>query len=1387
MGERSNIVSSTLIEDVPHRTNNNQFNRFNLPLENGQHATSSPLYGGHDDPARDTASNYPDEASSSQSREKPTNPFAINNDSSVVNFSAHLQRAKSLFTNRSYVSPRLKNYRMRNPRSSLYRSTSSLCDNNSVSSNASSAAMSSPFYNGQTTFGGASATSRRTCTTLNQDLLLHHRPKVPTNLVTSRSTSSLNSIGGSGSQSMSTTAKRILDVMSKYNTPLTEVRRISNALPSIAETSALNKRGKSILELESSVNEIDKTKRLLMKPNTPYNRPFGRNPIETALTTELHVPSMPELLQLKKFATNTMRIRDIASSNSDSVLNKPAPPPTGHTNQFKLSKTALNRADGDLDTSNNNKSVNNKNNNATSIVASAVAANEANIQDKYKIRSNINKRKVRKVSDGDSMPEPVNLPNISLVMDKKAEIKFSEPFKFQNLEQKSAAGTPDNGLQIPFKFKSSNTATATTPTKLAATINNKQEKRINGNDSDISKKFDISPSKYPISFPSQATTYGNRSVEHTVDSPIKPQPIQNCFKLTTTSFKFTEPIVLKAAPKSVESPTYNNFGRKFDYQFSEPTFVSADNTIESTKLKPEAAKSLTSNFKFDTKSADRIPSDSGICETTLGSNASKNSSVLAFKPATKDNGFSAGKTVSSSSTQLKDDDTFKSSIGATSSKTNISLTATKPVVDDVFKAIVSKQKSSWECSACMAQNDVSKSKCVCCAQPKDGGAPASTAPAATSAALATPKPVVDDVFKSIVNKQKSSWECSACMAQNDASKSKCVCCEQSRDVTAGATSGTTMPIKSQFSFGSNAANTTAPKSTFSFGSNPNAQATSVASGFSFGNLPAKTNPPAATTTTNNNQFVFGNLKSTEPISAAASVKKTDADDDKTKEKAVQKPTFSFGNPTVLPSTSSSSGTTVAAAAATAPVAPAVQPDDIFKSIAAKQKSESWECGDCMTKNQNSDEKCACCESPKPGCAPKTSEKKDFGLPLSSKFSFGTPSNTFSFGSKPAADSSKPGFQFGSLGSNAGTAGTSTAASTTITAPIPSIAGPDATKAANLFGGSSNKPEFAFSPPKPAIDSSAVKPAPASGFQFSFGSAAATATKPSVFGGKDISQDVTDTGPTPNLTSNKSVTVLENVLVKPATNGPNEATKPLFSFGQAPINSSSSSGIGSQSTVDQPSQAKKRPNTDPSDNNILVKAPATGSSAAFVFGQPQNVNNTSFSAIGSSPATNISTQQSSTAQQSTTQQQKPPPTFAFGTSKPSISTFPTVQPSFASSPFAFGASSPPSAAPVANAAAATAAAPLNTPSQPIFGSNVAFSSNPSALTSLGGFKTTFGSSAPAFGAAPSPNTEVSILFFEIKTFQVFFPLTYSCFVVFFLIQGSTTSNTTHVWIISIWCE
>jgi nuclear pore complex protein Nup153 len=62
-------------------------------------------------------------------------------------------------------------------------------------------------------------------------------------------------------------------------------------------------------------------------------------------------------------------------------------------------------------------------------------------------------------------------------------------------------------------------------------------------------------------------------------------------------------------------------------------------------------------------------------------------------------------------------------------------------------------------------------------------------------------------------------------------------------------------------------------------------------------------------------------------------------------------------------------------------------DDLFAKLVQKQKSQKWECDMCSAGNDESQLKCLCCESPKPGSAPQAKPSSSF---TSSSFSFGIP-------------------------------------------------------------------------------------------------------------------------------------------------------------------------------------------------------------------------------------------------------------------------------------------------------------------------------------------------------------------------------------------------------------
>ena len=66
-------------------------------------------------------------------------------------------------------------------------------------------------------------------------------------------------------------------------------------------------------------------------------------------------------------------------------------------------------------------------------------------------------------------------------------------------------------------------------------------------------------------------------------------------------------------------------------------------------------------------------------------------------------------------------------------------------------------------------------------------------------------------------------------------------------------------------------------------------------------------------------------------------------------------------------------------------------DDLFKNLAAQQKKMQWECDSCMTKNDPSKDKCVCCETAKSGSKPTNNSSSALG-----------PSATFTFGMSAAS-------------------------------------------------------------------------------------------------------------------------------------------------------------------------------------------------------------------------------------------------------------------------------------------------------------------------------------------------------------------------------------------------
>ena len=107
--------------------------------------------------------------------------------------------------------------------------------------------------------------------------------------------------------------------------------------------------------------------------------------------------------------------------------------------------------------------------------------------------------------------------------------------------------------------------------------------------------------------------------------------------------------------------------------------------------------------------------------------------------------------------------------------------ATKPLMDtpmrpDYFEK--ERQEAKWTCTACLVQNDESKSNCVCCAALKKTVVDQVDGP--------TPVPVT--VAKKSSNmlfaNSTAKWSCTTCLVLNNEEKTSCACCSTKRQEAA---------------------------------------------------------------------------------------------------------------------------------------------------------------------------------------------------------------------------------------------------------------------------------------------------------------------------------------------------------------------------------------------------------------------------------------------------------------------------------------------------------------------------------------------------------------------------------------------------------------------------
>ncbi|XP_037811040.1 nuclear pore complex protein Nup153 isoform X2 [Lucilia sericata] len=666
-----------------------------------------------------------------------------------LNFYSHLEGRKSLFSgpnhgisnplNNSTLSLTSLNRRQFN--ASIYGSTSALSDSRLLNTF-------SPFYKGKTTYGGAAAYNKYTAGAGASSVRI-----TPTLIRPTSSLSTLSSNTSMGNNvntqigdnsTISSTAKRILDLINDFATPLSEAKKMASSLKS-------NPNLQIPPQAKGRLNENDLNASRAMRLSqvrTPYTRPAvilqpsgnasGRGTAGGLMPPikELQVPTMSQLLQMKKIQNTTEKARKIAQN---SVVNS-------GTSEYTLPEVATTKTNTNND-QDQQKHTNKIRNKVTNSLRPSAAAKD--LQD-------------------EEPPPPVNLPNIAFPLMQsvpKIDIQLNKP-----------SVTTNNTIEC----KTSNAAKT-------------ESSKINS--------FVFNPT------PMKAATQTSISTTDSKKTPPVPTQSLNTVsasthKTTTNTFKFSEPLQIVGVSTPTQSVTKNDIDK---YKFSPPLDVIVTPTSTSVKQHNTQPKqpqlkegscldALSKPFTLPpttpkTNMPDQTSSINGSLNASsgFGNQFKKSSNEWECDACMIRNKSDANKCVACETPRTQKPSTNQQSIN-----TSLSFTAS---TTSTFGQQFKKSSNEWECDACMIRNKQDATKCVACETPRKGATQQST----------TALPPIKNSFGDAFKPKSGTWECVTCMISNKNEANECIACQTKKPGATGTTSTTTASPATQFKFGFSAA------------------------------------------------------------------------------------------------------------------------------------------------------------------------------------------------------------------------------------------------------------------------------------------------------------------------------------------------------------------------------------------------------------------------------------------------------------------------------------------------------------------------------------------------------------------------------------------------------
>ncbi|XP_070136892.1 nuclear pore complex protein Nup153 isoform X2 [Drosophila bipectinata] len=739
----------------------------------------------------------------------------LRSSNSNLEFYGNLQSSKSIFnrlnTTAGSQQPARHNSswslvslnRRRRFNASIYGSTSALSDSRLLSRSASAAAASptassssSPFYQGRTTFGGNAANNRvfsqnnLSSSAASSTLAVNSGRSSPaqvllggisyglkpvdmkpsntdSNQVEEGTAPSANANTQSRNANLSNTTQRILSLLDSYSTPLIDAKRMGSTL---REHQSRQRRTPYAMTEANSDSPA---------PKTPVAE------LEDLRSNQLLVPTMQQLLERRRLHRVTQTSRDLVRADRNTLS-------SGQSNAPQPS-----------------------------------AGEQAHSQHTNKMRSKISHQTRKQPSEVlEEAPRPLDLPQISFPA-MASTPKFDLQFKV------SAAPTPTPSSQDPNRRSNFMSRDNLVQAKPAPSSNVTQ----NGNAS--SKATPTHPREFSFPTPTQ--------LEAELIAPLRRRN-------PTRYFQFKPPSGLSEAVQD-------------DSSSDSESSSSSDEVDETVPAKTQSTTPAINGFgdQFK-KSASEWECD--LCLVRNKSEASKCVACESPKPGAKPaaatmvampyppivpiaSGFGDRFKKSSSAWEC---DACMLSNKQEATKCVACETPRKtapppsnplvPLSGSGFGAAFKPKANTWECQTCLVMNQSSATECVACQVPNrnvsnspqgnssEGVASNSnsnSSSSSSSVSSSTPSvisissgssnggpalkfgapqpPKADSGFQQLVAKQKAqNWDCDTCMAQNDISRAKCICCEQARPgsaapATTGSSASTEASAVPKFSFG----------------------------------------------------------------------------------------------------------------------------------------------------------------------------------------------------------------------------------------------------------------------------------------------------------------------------------------------------------------------------------------------------------------------------------------------------------------------------------------------------------------------------------------------------------------------------------------------------------